>query len=151
MENEHPEVSFSSLWSKVWYEGYTEPQYQWQSSAANADFEPKFSLTPLSFGTLKAAFYAMLFAVPLAILGAIFTANFMSPQMRQWVKPTVELMEALPTVILGFLAGLWLAPFIETHLAGVFLLLLLMPLSIPLFGYLWQLMPQRLRYLFPPG
>lgn len=151
VENEHPEVSFSSLWSKVWYEGYTEPQYQWQSSAANADFEPKFSLTPLSFGTLKAAFYAMLFAVPLAILGAIFTANFMSPQMRQWVKPTVELMEALPTVILGFLAGLWLAPFIETHLAGVFLLLLLMPLSIPLFGYLWQLMPQRLRYLFPPG
>ena len=151
VENEHPEVSFSGLWGKVWYEGYEQPQYQWQSSAADADFEPKFSLTPLAFGTLKAAFYAMLFAIPLAILGAIFTANFMTSQMRQVVKPTVELMEALPTVILGFLAGLWLAPFIESHLAGVFLLLLLLPISIPLFGYVWQQCPKSVRYLFPAG
>lgn len=151
VENEHPEVSVSGLWGKVWYEGYEQPQYQWQSSAANADFEPKFSLTPLAFGTIKAAFYAMLFAIPLAILGAIFTANFMSAKMRQVVKPTVELMEALPTVILGFLAGLWLAPFIETHLAGVFVLLVLLPLSIPIFGYLWLQFPKSLRFLFPAG
>ena len=151
VENEHPEISFGSLWTSVWYEGYDQPELLWQSSAADADFEPKFSLTPLSFGTLKAAFYAMLFAVPLAILGAIFTANFMSPQMRQWVKPTVELMEALPTVILGFLAGLWLAPFIERYLAGVFVLLLLLPTSIPMVGYLWQRMPERVRYTVPPG
>ena len=48
VENEHPEVSFSALWQKVWYEGYEEPEYIWQSSASNNDFEPKLSLTPLS-------------------------------------------------------------------------------------------------------
>ena len=64
--------------------GTKEPVYSWQSSAADTDFEAKFSLTPLLFGTLKAAFYAMLFAVPLAVMGAIYTANFMDPRMRAW-------------------------------------------------------------------
>jgi phosphate transport system permease protein len=151
VHNEHPEVSLRALWGRVWYESYDEPKFLWQSSAATADFEPKLSLTPLSFGTLKAAFYAMIFAVPLAILGAIYTANFMSPQMRQAVKPTVELMEALPTVILGFLAGLWLAPFVETNLPGVFLTLIFLPLSIPLFGLLWTRVPRNIRLRVPPG
>jgi len=151
IENEHPEVSWHSLWSKVWYEGYDQPEYIWQSSAANNDFEPKFSLTPLTFGTLKAAFYAMLFAIPLAILGAIFTAYFMAPRMRQLVKPTIEIMEALPTVILGFLAGLWLAPLIESHLPGIFALLLLMPVTILLAAYLWTVLPAQIRHRIPDG
>lgn len=151
VRNQHPEFSFSAIWGRVWYEGYDEPELLWQSSAAVTDFEPKFSLTPLAFGTLKAAFYAMLFAIPLAVLGAIFTANFMSSEMRQAVKPTIELMEALPTVILGFLAGLWLAPFVETNLLGVFLVLLLLPLSIPLFGLLWLRVPKAIRLRVPPG
>lgn len=151
VENEHPEFSFSALWQRVWYEGYEQAEFVWQSSAAVNEFEPKFSLSPLAFGTLKAAFYAMLFAIPLAILGAIFTANFMSSQMRQAVKPTIELMEALPTVILGFLAGLWLAPFVETNLLGVFMVLLLLPVSIPIFGYLWLKMPAVIKRRVPPG
>ncbi|HET9680164.1 MAG TPA: phosphate ABC transporter permease, partial [Gammaproteobacteria bacterium] len=65
VDNDHPEISWSALWGQVWYESYPEPRYIWQSSAATSDFEPKFSLMPLVFGTLKAAFYAMLFAVPL--------------------------------------------------------------------------------------
>lgn len=143
IHNPHPEVSWRALWGKVWYEGYDKPEYIWQSSAANNDFEPKFSLTPLTFGTLKAAFYAMLFAIPLSILGAIFTAYFMAPRMRQVVKPTIEIMEALPTVILGFLAGLWLAPLVETHLPGLFALLLLMPLLVLATAWLWHNLPQR--------
>ena len=103
IHNEHPEVSWSSLWGKVWYEGYDEPKYIWQSSSASNDFEPKFSLTPLAFGTLKAAFYAMVVAIPLSIFGAVFAAYFMAPRMRQFVKPTIEIMESLPTVILGLL------------------------------------------------
>ncbi|TMO74618.1 phosphate ABC transporter permease, partial [Pseudoalteromonas sp. S3776] len=99
VDNEHPEVSLSALWGEVWYEGYEQPEYIWQSSASNNDFEPKLSLTPLAFGTLKAAFYAMLLATPLAIAGAIYTAYFMAPVMRRKVKPVIELMEALPTVI----------------------------------------------------
>jgi phosphate transport system permease protein len=137
IDNEHPEVSFASLWSKVWYENYTEAEYVWQSSASNNEFEPKFSLTPLAFGTLKAALYAMLFALPLALAGAAFTAYFMSPALRRMVKPTIEIMAALPTVILGFLAGLWFAPFLEENLAGVLALLLVMPAGLLLFAWFW--------------
>lgn len=151
IDNEHPEVSWSSLWGKVWYESYPRPDYVWQSSSASNDFEPKFSLTPLAFGTLKAAFYAMLFAVPISICGAIYAAYFMAPGMRKLVKPTIEIMEALPTVILGFLAGLWLAPTVEAHLPGVFALLLVLPVGTLLFAWLWRLMPAGVRHRVPDG
>lgn len=151
IDNEHPEVSWSSLWGKVWYEGYDEPEYIWQSSAANNDFEPKFSLMPLAFGTLKAAFYAMILATPLAICGAIYTAYFMVPALRRKVKPFIELMEALPTVILGFLAGLWLAPFMEENLPGIFVTILLIPLAVLAFAFGWAQMPKKLRWLVPDG
>ena len=151
IENEHPEVSWSSLWEKVWYESYPEPQYVWQSSAASNDFEPKMSLVPLVFGTLKASFYAMLVAIPLALFGAIYTGYFMAPNVRQYVKPGIEIMGALPTVILGFLAGLWLAPFVEKHLTGIFTLLMIVPLSVMIFAYYWQFLPKKYRNKIPDG
>ncbi len=151
VENEHPEVSLRSLWQEVWYESYPKPDYIWQSSSANSDFEPKYSLTPLVFGTMKAAFYAMLMAMPLALMGAIYTAYFMTPKMRQYVKPSIELMGALPTVILGFLAGLWLAPFIEQHLAGLFALFMIIPLGVMLFPYAWQYLPKDFQESIPEG
>lgn len=151
IHNDHPEVSWNSIWGKVWYESYPEPDYIWQSSSASNDFEPKLSLVPLSFGTLKAAFYAMLLAAPLAILGALFTAYFMAPKMRNVVKPSIEIMEALPTVILGFLAGLWLAPLVETHLPGVFSILVLMPLGILLCAWIWCQLPRSVRHAIPEG
>lgn len=151
IHNEHPEISWSTLWGKVWYESYQEPAYIWQSSSASSDFEPKFSLMPLAFGTLKAAFYAMLIAVPIAIFGAIYTAYFMAPRMRGYVKPTIEIMEALPTVILGFLAGLWLAPVVEANLVGVFALLLVIPSGVLLFAYAWRFIPKMIRFHVPDG
>jgi phosphate transport system permease protein len=151
VENKHPEISWQSIWGKVWYESRQQPEYIWQSSSASNDFEPKFSLTPLAFGTLKAALYAMLFSIPLAILGAIYTAYFMNARMRAYVKPTIEMMGALPTVILGFLAGLWLAPFIEKNLPGVLMLMLLMPVTMLISAYLWQLLPERMRRSIPEG
>lgn len=151
VDNEHPEISWSSLWGKVWYESYPKPDYVWQSSSASNDFEPKFSLTPLAFGTLKAAFYAMLFAVPISIMGAIYAAYFMAPTMRKIVKPTIEIMEALPTVILGFLAGLWLAPVLEAHLPGVFALFLFLPIGTLVFAYLWRMLPGVIRHRIPDG
>lgn len=141
--NEHPEVSLKSLWQAVWYESYSGPDYIWQSSSASNDFEPKFSLTPLVFGTLKAAFYAMLVAIPVAIMGAIYTAYFMTPAMRRLVKPSIEIMEALPTVILGFLAGLWLAPYVEENLAAIMLMLLVIPVGVLLFAFGWHLLPEK--------
>ncbi len=149
VENDHPEVSWSALWQKVWYEGYPEPQYVWQSTSGSDDFEAKLSLMPLVFGTMKAAFYAMLFAVPLAIAGAVYTAYFMSPRVRGFVKPTVEIMEALPTVILGFLAGLWLAPLVEENLPGMALLLILLPLTILATAVIWQVLPAAIKLKLP--
>jgi phosphate transport system permease protein len=151
VENEHPEVSLKSLWQEVWYESYPKPDYIWQSSAANNDFEPKYSLTPLVFGTMKAAFYAMLVAMPLALMAAVYTAYFMNPLFRQYVKPTIELMGALPTVILGFLAGLWLAPFIEEHLSGFFTFLVVVPVLVMVFACCWQFVPKAILEKIPEG
>ncbi len=147
----HPEVSWSALWERIWYEGYEEADFVWQSSASTNAFEPKYSLVPLSFGTLKAAFYAMLLAAPLAICGAVYTGYFMAPTMRRKVKPLIELMEALPTVVLGFLAGLWLAPFVENNLLGVFSVLILLPVCVVLTSLIWFLLPGRIRNLVPSG
>ena len=151
LKNPHPEVSWSALWSKVWYENYDEPKYVWQSTAANTDFEPKMSLAPLTFGTLKAAFYAMLLAAPLAVAAAIYTAYFMAPSLRRKVKPVIELMEAMPTVILGFFAGLFLAPYVEGHLPGIFSLLMLLPIGILLAGFTWSRLPESIRLRVPDG
>src|SRR3989344_4848207 len=151
IDNPHPEISWSSLWGKVWYENYDAPGHVWQSTSASTDNEPKLSLAPLAFGTLKAAFYAMLLAAPLAICAAFYTAYFMAPSLRRKVKPVIELMEALPTVILGFFAGLFLAPFLENHLPGIFALLLLMPVGILFAAWTWSRLPQSVRLAIPEG
>ena len=151
IDNQHPEITWSSLWQKVWYEGYPEASYLWQSTSASDDFEAKMSLVPISFGTIKAAFYAMLFAVPIAISAAIYTAYFMAPNIRTYIKPTVEIMEALPTVILGFLAGLWLAPLVESHLPGIILLLLSLPISVLLTALAWTKLPKNIKDAIPEG
>ncbi|TVR96053.1 MAG: ABC transporter permease subunit [Rhodospirillales bacterium] len=151
VDNPHPQVSFRALWQKVWYEGRSQPEYVWQSSSATDEFEPKFSLVPMTLGTIKAAFYAMLFAMPLAIMGAIYSAYFMTPRMRGMTKPTIEIMEALPTVILGFLAGLWFAPFVERHLPAVFSVLILMPLTMLVVSFIWAKLPRGVRKAIPDG
>jgi len=151
IDNEHPEITWSALWQKVWYEGYPKPEFLWQSTSASDDFEAKLSLMPISFGTIKAAFYAMLFAVPIAVAGAIYSAYFMSPAIRSYVKPTVEIMEALPTVILGFLAGLWLAPLVESHLPGLILLLISLPLSVLAAALIWSSLPKNIKDSTPEG
>jgi len=151
IQNEYPEISWSLLWSKVWYENRPEPLYLWQSSAASSDFEPKMSLIPLVIGTLKAAFYAMLVAIPLGVFGAIYTAYFMAPGMRSIVKPTIEIMGAMPSVVLGFLAGLWLAPLAEKNLPGIIALFVFTPPLIILAAWTWSRLPSRIRNLFPEG
>ena len=145
IDNEHPELSFKTLFGRVWYEGYPEPTRHWQSSSADLVYEAKYSLVPLLLGTLKTAFFAMLFGIPLAVLGAIYTAVFMTPRMRRVIKPTVEMLESLPTVVIGFIAGLWLAPIVETKLTSILLLVLLLPLSIIFFGFCFSLLPNMLK------
>ena len=68
---------------------------------------------PLIFGTLKATFYSLLFGVPLALGAALYTSEFMHPALKAKIKPAVEMMASLPSVVLGFLAGAVVAPFVE--------------------------------------
>lgn len=140
----HPETSLHTLFGKVWYEGYPEPSYTWQSSAASDEFEPKLSLVPLIFGTVKATVYSLLFAVPIALLGAIYTSEFLHRRVRAIVKPAMEMMASLPSVVLGFVAALVLAPLVETWIEAVILAFVVMPLCLVLSAYAWQFLPSRL-------
>ena len=142
LDNAHPDVTSGVLFEKVWYEGYPQPEFVWQSTGGTDEFESKISMIPLAFGTVKGTFYAMLFALPLAILAAIYTAEFASPKVRNLVKPTVEVMASLPSVILGFLAGLWLAPILESRMVGTLLLFPLVPVIIIAMAWAWHQLPE---------
>jgi phosphate transport system permease protein len=86
-------------------------------------------------------------AVPLALGAAIYTGYFLSRHQRNRIKPAIELLEAFPTVVLGFLAGLWLAPLLADYLLWVFLLPLVLVL-LPLLLALLHLLLQRLSPMF---
>jgi phosphate transport system permease protein len=143
IEPGHPEVTFGALFRPVWYEGYSEPTYVWQSSSGSEDIEPKLSLVPLVFGTLKATFYSMVFGVPLALCGAIYTSEFLQSGAKARIKPAIEMMASLPSVVLGFLAGLVLAPFVERVVPSMIACFFTIPLAFLLGAYLWQLLPQQ--------
>jgi len=137
----HPEITWKVLFSKLWYEGYDAPNYTWQSTAGVDTAEAKYSLIPLIFGTIKAAFYALLFGAPIALMAAIYTSEFVHPTVRATVKPMMEMMESLPTVILGFVAALVLAPFVEEWIGAVLLAFIALPMGLMLGAFLWQMMP----------
>ncbi|MEO6327082.1 MAG: ABC transporter permease subunit [Thermoanaerobaculia bacterium] len=137
----HPEVSLRSLFGKTQYEGYDQPEYIWQSSGSTDDFESKLSLVPLIYGTLKGTFYAMLFAIPVGLSAALYTALFAHRAIKAVVKPVVEIMAALPSVVIGFLAGLWLAPLIERTTLGTLLLLPVVPGALLVGALLYQALP----------
>lgn len=151
----HPETTNRSIYTKVWYEGYEAPEHVWQSSSGTDDFEPKYGVYPLVFGTLKATFYSMLFGVPLALLAAIYTSEFLKPQVRARVKPTIEIMASLPSVVLGFLAALFFAPLVEDVVPEMLTSFVTVPFALLAAAYLWQLMPHstalKIQYLRLPG
>jgi phosphate transport system permease protein len=134
-----PEISFKTLFGRVHYEGYDAPDYVWQTTGGE-DFEPKFSLVPLLFGTFKGTFYAMLFAVPLALFGAAYCSYFAAPAFRRMIKPVVEVMATVPSVVIGFLIALWLAPIVANSLLAFFVSLLTIPAVFVAFLLLWQLL-----------
>jgi phosphate transport system permease protein len=151
LRDPHPETGFGALFRKIWYEGASEPRYVWQSTGGTDDFEPKLSLVPMIIGTLKGTLYAMLFAVPIALLAAIYTSQFLYPNLRAIVKPVMEIMASLPSVILGFLAALWLAPLLETRVPSFLLIVVCVPLSALIVGRLWSALPLQYRAWVKPG
>lgn len=119
VDNPHPEINIKTLFGKVWYEDYDKSEYVWQSSSGNDDFEPKFSIVPLIFGTIKGTLYAMFFAIPLSIFGAVYTSQFTTHYFKKTIKPIIEVMASVPSVVIGFLIALWLAPIIERQIIPV--------------------------------
>jgi phosphate transport system permease protein len=138
---EHPDASLASLFLPVWYEGELGPKQIWQTSG-DEGFEPKLGLMPLVFGTLKAVFYSMLFGAPLALLAAIYTSEFLSPRSRSRIKPVIELMASLPSVVLGFLAALVIAPVMARIVPQVISAIVTVPMALLLGAYVWQLLPR---------
>jgi len=154
MDPRHPESTFRALFTPVWYEGAAEPQHVWQSSSATDDFEPKFGMMPLIFGTLKATLFSLLLGVPIALFAAIFTSEFLNPKVRSRVKPAVELMASLPSVVLGFLAALVFAPIVAERLVFFLVCFVTIPVSFLTGARVWQLLPHQFtlrhhRWRFP--
>jgi phosphate transport system permease protein len=109
----NPEVqqvaSISKMTLKQEFQPKREAKWSWQP---NSDV-PKYSLMPLMIGTLKAALIAMLFAVPLGVGAAIYSSEFAPRRLREVIKPVIELLAGIPSVVLGFFALIVLATFLQ--------------------------------------
>lgn len=103
------------IFKQEFYEG-REAKFSWQP---NSDV-PKYSLYPLFLGTIKAALIAMLFAVPLGVGAAIYSSEFSGNRIREIIKPVIEMLAAIPSVVLGFFALMILATFLQNVLGLTF-------------------------------
>ncbi|HJT99201.1 MAG TPA: ABC transporter permease subunit [Rhodanobacteraceae bacterium] len=84
-------------------------------------------LATLLAGTIKAAIAALAVALPLGIGAAIWSAGFAAPRLRSWLKPCLEILEAIPTVVLGLVAMATLAPWLKTNVATLLALVVIIP------------------------
>jgi phosphate transport system permease protein len=147
----HPQAGWKAFFGRIWYEGYAKPAHEWQSSGGTDDAEAKLSMVPLLIGSLKGTFYALIFAVPVALLAAVYTAQVLHPRAKRVVKPVMEIMASLPSVVLGFLAALWLAPMLEPRIPALLGALGAIPLAVAATGLAWSFMPYQLRCRVRPG
>jgi len=85
--------------------GYDQPEYIWQPVSQIH----KYNLVPLIIGSLKTTLIALLFAVPLALAAAIYVSQLAGPKTKEWLKPAIELLAGIPSVVLGFFALLVMA------------------------------------------
>jgi phosphate transport system permease protein len=92
---------------------------------------------------MKATFYSLVFGVPIALLAAIYSSEFVDPAVKAPMKSLIEMMASVPSVVLGFLAGLVFAPFVEDVLPTLLAALLLIPFAFLLGAQLWQQLPHK--------
>lgn len=78
----------------------------------------KFGIYPMIVASLWVTFGAMVIGAPLGIAGAIFLNEFVPRSVMKVVKPTIELLAGIPSVVYGFLGVMVLAPFIRAHMGG---------------------------------
>lgn len=82
---------------------------EWTPLFAN----PKYGILPLLSGTLSTTFVALLLAIPMGSVIAIFLSEFAASRVRETVKPILELLAAVPTVIYGYFALLFISPMLQ--------------------------------------
>ena len=116
------------LLSPIEYEGYPSEAYLWLPLPSAQRAEPKYSVVPLIFGTLKAALLALLFSAPLSLGCAIYVGCFMSEAQRQRVRPAIDMLTAFPTVVLGAIGLFWLAPRFGEFLSALIGVIALFPI-----------------------
>ncbi|MCB1634187.1 MAG: ABC transporter permease subunit [Xanthomonadales bacterium] len=104
------------LWQAQSRPGQPQPSQLWQAHANAPEASTHLNLWPLLLGSLKAACLGLLIAAPLAMGAAMHAVQYRSGRLKHRLKAGLELCEAIPTVVLGMLALLWLAPWLEQHL-----------------------------------
>ena len=109
----------------VFYPLFTSPftspaEYPWGVSGPDGTASG-YPILPLISGTLKGAVYTLIFAVPVSVLAALYASQFLPRVLKERLKPLVEIMAAVPSVVLGFIGGVWLAPFLASHVFALFL------------------------------
>jgi phosphate transport system permease protein len=103
------EVTLHSMWFAKLWPGYDAPEHIWQPVS---DI-PKYALLPLILGTLKVTIVSMAIAVPLGVGVAIYVSQYASRRVREVVKPAVELLAGIPSVVLGFFALMVMATWFQ--------------------------------------
>ena len=75
---------------------------------------PRYGLWPLFAGTAKVVLIALFFSVPVGVGAALFASEFAAPSIREWIKPAVEILAGIPSVVLGFFALIVLATWLQS-------------------------------------
>jgi phosphate transport system permease protein len=85
------------------------PLFTWQPVSEM----PKYNIVPLFAGSLKVTLLALLIAAPFGIGAAVYIAEFAPPRLRELIKPTIELLAGIPSVVIGFFALIVLAAWVQ--------------------------------------
>ena len=102
-------VSWRYLLSPHQWTGYDKPEFIWQP----VSMIHKYNIIPLFIGSLKATLVALMFAVPLSLAAAIYVSQLAAPRTREYLKPAIEMLAGIPSVVLGFFALIVLATVLQ--------------------------------------
>jgi phosphate transport system permease protein len=105
----HREVTLAKMWFIQQWPGYDAPEHIWQPVSEI----PKYGVWPLIVGTTKVTLIAMIVAVPLAVSAAVFVSQYAGRRTREIVKPTIEFLAGIPSVVLGFFALMVMASWFQ--------------------------------------
>jgi phosphate transport system permease protein len=105
-------ISWRYLLFPYQWSGYDRPVYIWQPVS---DIH-KFNIIPLLIGSLKVTLVALLFSVPFGLAAAIYVSQLAPPRLKEWIKPTIEMLAGIPSVVLGFFALIVMASFFQSVL-----------------------------------